>query len=161
MSATKLDDIAATIAEARALERIPQATEAYGIRPYSDHVLVRQPKRGARMRENSLLWMPGEGELGNQAEVLAIGPGREREDGTYRPINVRVGDRVILAVATYNSIAVDAQTTDESGGVMNESIDLLLVKEGLIIGVVAKETVLLSAGKQPKNYAEEWGANAE
>lgn len=141
-----LDALAATIAEARQLP-IPAAVgrEAFGIRPHFDHVLVLRPELGAKERNG--LWIPDVGQSQNEATVLAVGPGRHHE-GVFVPVGVRVGDKVILAQAAYHPIAVSVTKANEDGILMKGTLNLLLVKEGLIIATVAADTELLNA--QPK-----------
>ena len=120
-------------------------SEAFGIAPQFDHLLVRQPEHGDKMRDG--LWLPTIGRDKNEAEVLAVGPGRYHE-GALRPCSFKVGDRVVLANATYHPISVDGH-------------NLLLVKEQLVVAKVTnKDSILLnSTGK--KNYALEYEGASE
>lgn len=149
-----LDELATRISQARQLNNIA-ASEAYGIRPSFDHVLVQQPKHGVAERNG--LFIPAVGRSMNEAEVLAVGPGR-LHDGVHVPVHVRPGDKVILCQAAYHPIAIDVEKVDlERGEKVNERVELLLVKEGLIIATVAPNVTLLNASPK-KNYAAEWEA---
>lgn len=149
-----LDELAATIAEARKLP-VPAADgrEAFGIRPHFDHVLVLRPERGVTERNG--LFIPQVGLSQNEATVLAVGPGRYHE-GVFVPVSVKTGDKVILAQAAYHPIAVSITKADEDGKIMKGTLDLLLIKEGLIIATIATDVELLNAApKKMYGYGHE------
>lgn len=142
----ELDRIAGEIAKARELPPPSvDGREAFGIRPHFDHVLVLQPEHGVTERNG--LFIPQVGRSSNEATVLAIGPGRYHE-GVFVPVGVKVGDKVILAQAAYHPIAVSVTKANEDGVIQKGTLDLLLIKEGLIIATMAPEVELLNA--QPK-----------
>ena len=125
-------------------------SEAFGIRPQWDYLLVRQPEHAERVRDGGVIIMPPSGSDKNEAEVVAVGPGR-RIDGDKIAMPCRVGDRVVLATASYHPLHVDGQS-------------FLLVKAGLVMAVVTnKDAILLNAqGKKPRtDYAAEWEASAD
>ena len=61
----------------------------------------------------------------NQGEVLAIGPGRINDKGEVKPLNVKVGDRVLFGKYSGQSVKVDGE-------------ELLVMKEDDIFAVVEK-----------------------
>ena len=126
------------------------STEAFGIRPSFDHVLLLKPKHGVTERNG--LFMPEMGRNDNEAEVVAVGPGR-LHDGVFLPVHVRPGDKVVLAQAAYHPISVSVQVEDKNkkNATYEETVNLLIVKEGLIIARIAPKTTLLNA-KPPKMY---------
>lgn len=145
----ELDEIAGAIAAARDLTKIDEPStdgrEAFGIRPHFDHVLVVQPEHGDTERNG--LWIPKVGRSQNEATVLAVGPGRYHE-GIFVPVSVKRGDKVILAQAAYHPIAVSVTNANEDGVLQKGTVNLLLIKEGLIIATMNTDIELLNS--QPK-----------
>ena len=61
--------------------------------PFSDRVVVKKVNPEPISVGGILL---AEQSSTDQADVVAVGPGRALEDGSVRPVPVRVGDRVVL-----------------------------------------------------------------
>ncbi|MBF0471383.1 MAG: co-chaperone GroES [Gammaproteobacteria bacterium] len=92
------------------------------IRPLHDRVLVR------RMEEETMtaggIVLPGSAtEKPNQGEVLAAGNGKILESGDVRPMDVKVGDKVLFGQYSGTSVKVDGE-------------ELLMMREEDIMGVV-------------------------
>ena len=65
------------------------------IRPLHDRVIVRREEEEATSAGGILL--PGSAqEKPNQGEVIAVGNGRVLENGDVRPVDVKVGDKVVF-----------------------------------------------------------------
>ena len=65
------------------------------IRPLHDRVIVRREEEEATSAGGILL--PGsEQEKPNQGEVIAVGNGRVLDNGDVRPVDVKVGDKVVF-----------------------------------------------------------------
>ncbi|MDB9992737.1 co-chaperone GroES [Porticoccaceae bacterium] len=65
------------------------------IRPLHDRVIVRREEEEATSAGGILL--PGSAqEKPNQGEVVAVGNGRILDNGDVRPIDVKVGDKVVF-----------------------------------------------------------------
>lgn len=64
------------------------------IRPLGDNVLVRQ-KKADEVTTFGLV-LPEKDEKKPEGEVVAIGPGKIKKDGTRAAMEVKVGDHVIL-----------------------------------------------------------------
>jgi chaperonin GroES len=95
------------------------------IRPLHDRVLVR------RMEEETTtaggIVLPGSAaEKPTQGEILAVGKGRILENGDVRPMDVKVGDKILF---------------DESYAVKKVKVngeELLMMREEDIMGVLDK-----------------------
>jgi chaperonin GroES len=92
------------------------------IRPLHDRVLVR------RMEEETTtaggIVLPGSAtEKPNQGEVLAVGKGRILESGDVRPMDVKVGDKVLFGQYGGTAVKVDGE-------------ELLMMREEDIMGVI-------------------------
>ena len=58
-----------------------------------------------------------------QAQVLAVGPGRVTDDGKLQPIEVKVGDTVVFGKYSGTEVKVDGD-------------DLLIIREDDVLGVL-------------------------
>ena len=93
------------------------------LRPLADHVVVRrreveEPYQGGIIIPDTAKDKPQEG------EILAVGPGRMRDDGPRQPIAVAVGDTVLFGKYVGSEIQLDHE-------------DLLVMRESDILGVLA------------------------
>ncbi len=78
------------------------------IRPLHDRVLVR------RMEEETTtaggIVLPGSAaEKPNQGEVLAVGHGKILENGSVRPMDVKVGDKILFGQYGGTAVKVDGE----------------------------------------------------
>jgi chaperonin GroES len=92
-------------------------------RPLQDRVLIR-----AIVRENKtaggILIPDSAAEKPTEGEVIAIGPGARAEDGRVRPLDVKVGDRVLYGKWSGTEIKLDGE-------------DVVIMNEADIMGIVA------------------------
>ncbi len=79
------------------------------IRPLHDRVIVRREEEEAKTAGGILL--PGSAqEKPNQGEVIAVGSGRILDNGELRPVDVKVGDKVVFGkYAGQDTIDVDGE----------------------------------------------------
>ena len=79
------------------------------IRPLHDRVIVRREEEEAKTAGGILL--PGSAqEKPNQGEVVAVGSGRILDSGDLRPVDVKVGDKVVFGkYAGQDTIEVDGE----------------------------------------------------
>jgi chaperonin GroES len=79
------------------------------IRPLHDRVIVRREEEEAKTAGGILL--PGSAqEKPNQGEVVAVGSGRILDNGDLRPVDVKVGDKVVFGkYAGQDTIEVDGE----------------------------------------------------
>ncbi|MFQ5926631.1 MAG: co-chaperone GroES [Terriglobia bacterium] len=96
---------------------------AVNVRPLHDRILVRLLEtvhEEAKSKGGIIIPDTARRELARQGEVLAVGKGRKKEDGTIIPLDVKVGDRVVFGKYAGTEIAED----------------LILIEEKEILGVV-------------------------
>ena len=60
----------------------------------------------------------------SQGDVLAVGNGAIAEDGSVRPLDVKVGDKVVFGKWSGTEIKIDGE-------------DVLIMKESDIMGILA------------------------
>ncbi|OGT87442.1 MAG: co-chaperone GroES [Gammaproteobacteria bacterium RIFOXYA12_FULL_61_12] len=94
------------------------------IRPLHDRVVIR------RMEEETTtaggIVLPGAAaEKPMQGEVLAVGNGKSLDNGQVRPLEVKVGDKVLFGKYSGTEVKIDGD-------------ELLVMREEDIMGVVEK-----------------------
>lgn len=92
------------------------------IRPLHDRVLVRREEEETKSAGGIVL--PGSAaEKPSRGEVIAAGNGKIQENGDVRPLDVKVGDKVIFGQYAGNTVKVDGE-------------ELLIMSEGEILAVI-------------------------
>ena len=66
------------------------------IRPLRDRVVAKRLKPAEQL-QGGLIIPDSAKEKSQEAEIVAVGPGRLAEDGQYIPLDVQVGDHVIIS----------------------------------------------------------------
>ena len=60
----------------------------------------------------------------DQGEILAVGNGKIKEDGSRQPLDVKAGDRILFGKYAGTSVKVDGE-------------ELLVMREDDVMGVIA------------------------
>jgi len=94
------------------------------IRPLHDRVVVKRIEQTEQVRGGIIIPDTAK-EKPQEAEVVAVGPGKVNEDGKRSPMDVKAGDRVLIGKYSGSEIKID----DE---------ELVIVREDEILAVVAK-----------------------
>jgi chaperonin GroES len=94
-------------------------------RPLSDRILVKRldplkKTKGGIIIPDNAAEKPVEG------DVLAVGPGRVQVDGTVRPLDMIVGDRVLFGKFSGTEIKIDG-------------VECLILREEDVLGIVVKK----------------------
>ena len=93
------------------------------VKPLYDRVLVKryEPEevKGGIIIPDTAREKPMEG------EVVAVGEGKLLEDGTLRPLKVKVGDRVLVGKYAGNEVEI-------------EGVEHVVVREEEILGIIEK-----------------------
>ena len=94
------------------------------IRPLHDRIVVKRlaeetTTKGGIIIPDTAKEKPIEG------EVLAVGKGEVQDDGTVRPLDVKVGDRVLFGKYSGTEVKIDGEES-------------LIVREDDILGVIEK-----------------------
>jgi chaperonin GroES len=93
------------------------------IRPLHDRVVVRRLEE-ERKSAGGIVIPDNAAEKPDQGEVVAVGNGKILEDGKVRPLDVKVGDRILFGKYSGQSVKV-------------EGTEYLVMREDDIMGVVA------------------------
>ena len=92
------------------------------IRPLHDRVIVRRMEE-ERMSSGGIVIPDSATEKPAQGEVLAVGNGKKMDNGETRPLDVKVGDKVLFGKYSGTEVKVGGE-------------DLLVMREEDIMGVV-------------------------
>jgi len=94
------------------------------IRPLHDRVVVE--RLDAESKSAGGIVIPDTaGEKPDQGEIIAVGKGKILEDGKVRPLDVKVGDRVLFGKYTGQAVKI-------------EGTEYLVMREDDIMGIVSK-----------------------
>jgi chaperonin GroES len=102
---------------------------AINIRPLQDRVIVRRIDEGEQVRGGIIIPDTAK-EKPQEGEVVAVGEGKYRDDGTRQTLDVRVRDRVLFGKYSGSEVKID----DE---------ELLIMREDEILGIIQR-----AAGKK-------------
>ena len=94
------------------------------IRPLHDRVVVKRLEQEQKSA-GGIVIPDNAAEKPDLGEVLAVGNGKILEDGKTRPLDVKVGDRILFGKYSGTTVKVDGD-------------ELLVMREDDIMGVLAK-----------------------
>ncbi|HEX8136896.1 MAG TPA: co-chaperone GroES [Pyrinomonadaceae bacterium] len=103
------------------------------IRPLHDRVLIRRIDEQEQMHGGIIIPDTAK-EKPQQGEVIAVGEGKFREDGTRQTLDVKAGDRVLFGKYSGSEVKID----DE---------EYLIMREDEILGVFTTTAKAQAAGK--------------
>mgnify|MGYP003349955082 CR=1 FL=1 len=92
------------------------------IRPLHDRIVVRRLEE-ERKSAGGIVIPDNAAEKPDQGEVIAVGNGKILEDGKVRPLDVKVGDRVLFGKYSGQTVKVEGE-------------ELLVMREEDIMGVI-------------------------
>ncbi len=93
------------------------------IKPLSDHILIEPIKEEMVTEAGIILPETAEREKPQKGKIIAVGPGRIKDDGTRIPLEVKVGDVVLFHQYGPSEIKIDKK-------------DYLVAKEDDIIAII-------------------------
>lgn len=92
------------------------------IRPLHDRVVVKRIEQGEQIRGGIIIPDTAK-EKPQEAEVVAVGPGKLNDEGKRMPIDVKTGDRVLIGKYSGSEIKIDGE-------------ELVILREDEILAVV-------------------------
>ena len=92
------------------------------LRPLHDRVIVKRVENETKTASGIVI-PDSAAEKPDQGEVKAVGTGKVLEDGSVRPLELKVGDRVLFGKYSGQTVKVDGD-------------ELLVMREEDILGVV-------------------------
>jgi chaperonin GroES len=92
------------------------------VKPLYDRLLAKRIEEGEQIK-GGIIIPDSAKEKPQEAEILAVGTGRRLEDGTIIPLDVKVGEKVLIGKYAGTEINVGGD-------------DLLILREDEILGVL-------------------------
>ena len=92
------------------------------IRPLQDRVLVKRVEQEEQVRGGIIIPDTAK-EKPQQAEVIAVGPGKTDDDGKRIPLDVKAGDKILIGKYSGSEIRVDEE-------------DYVILREDEILAVI-------------------------
>jgi chaperonin GroES len=94
------------------------------IRPLQDRVMIKRVKEEGTTKGGIIIPDTAK-EKPIEGEIIAVGNGKFLEDGTVRPLDVKVGDQVLFGKYTGAEVTIDGEQR-------------LIIREDDILGVIEK-----------------------
>jgi chaperonin GroES len=94
------------------------------IRPLHDRVVVKRLEQTEQVRGGIIIPDTAK-EKPQEAEVVAVGPGKINDEGKRSPMDVKAGDRILIGKYSGSEIKLDEQ-------------EYVIVREDEILAVLAK-----------------------
>ena len=107
---------------------------ATNIRPLHDRVIVKRIEEGEQVRGGIIIPDTAK-EKPQEGEVVAVGEGQYKEDGTRQPLDVKQGDRVLFGKYSGSEIKIDGE-------------ELLIMREDEILGILERAGAASGGGKK-------------
>ncbi|HEV7474018.1 MAG TPA: co-chaperone GroES [Pyrinomonadaceae bacterium] len=105
------------------------------IKPLHDRVIVKRIEEGEQVR-GGIIIPDSAKEKPQEGEVIAVGEGKYREDGSRQTLDVQAGDRVLFGKYSSSEIKIDGQ-------------ELLIMREDEILGIIQRAGAA-AGGKKSK-----------
>ena len=106
---------------------------AVNIKPLHDRVIVRRIEEGEQVRGGIIIPDTAK-EKPQEGEVVAVGEGKYRDDGTRQTLDVKAGDRVLFGKYSGSEIKLDGE-------------ELLIMREDEILGIIQRAAARKKSGK--------------
>ncbi|CAN5695926.1 MAG: co-chaperone GroES [Pyrinomonadaceae bacterium] len=107
---------------------------ATNIKPLHDRVIVRRIEEGEQVRGGIIIPDTAK-EKPQEGEVVAVGAGKYKEDGTRQTLDVKKGDRVLFGKYSGSEIKIDGE-------------ELMMMREDEILGIIERAGAASGTGKK-------------
>ena len=98
---------------------------ATNIKPLHDRVIIRRIEDSTDKTAGGLFIPDTAKEKPQEGEVIAVGEGKYKEDGTRQTLDVKAGDRVLFGKYSGSEIKIDGE-------------ELLIMREDEILGIIER-----------------------
>jgi chaperonin GroES len=98
---------------------------ATNIKPLHDRVIIRRIEESANQTAGGLFIPDTAKEKPQEGEVIAVGAGKYKEDGTRQTLDVQAGDRVLFGKYSGSEIKLDGE-------------EYLIMREDEILGIIER-----------------------
>src|ERR1044071_6550306 len=97
------------------------------IKPLHDRVIVKRIEEGEQVR-GGIIIPDSAKEKPQEGEVMAVGSGKYKEDGSRQALDVKAGDRVLFGKYSNSEIEIDGEK-------------VLIMREDEILGIIQRAGV--------------------
>lgn len=94
------------------------------IQPLHDRVIVKRIDEGEQVR-GGIIIPDSAKEKPQEGEVIAVGAGKYKDDGSRQALDVKAGDRVLFGKYSSSEIKIDGE-------------ELLIMREDEILGIIKR-----------------------
>ena len=94
------------------------------IKPLHDRVIVKRIEEGEQARGGIIIPDTAK-EKPQEGEVIAVGEGKYKKDGTRQALDVKTGDRILFGKYSSSEIKIDGE-------------ELLIMREDEILGIISR-----------------------
>jgi chaperonin GroES len=98
---------------------------ATSIKPLHDRVILRRIEDSVNQTAGGLYIPDTAKEKPQEGEVIAVGEGKYKEDGTRQTLDVKAGDRVLFGKYSGSEIKLDGE-------------EFLIMREDEILGIISR-----------------------
>ena len=98
---------------------------ATNIKPLHDRVILRRIEDNVNQTAGGLFIPDTAKEKPQEGEVIAVGEGKYKEDGTRQTLDVKAGDRVLFGKYSGSEIKLDGE-------------EVLIMREDEILGIISR-----------------------
>ncbi|WP_410503793.1 co-chaperone GroES [Leptolyngbya sp. 7M] len=95
------------------------------IKPLHDRVIIRRIEETANQTAGGLFIPDTAKEKPQEGEVIAVGEGKYKDDGTRQTLDVKAGDRVLFGKYSGSEIKLDGE-------------EYLIMREDEILGIISR-----------------------
>ena len=96
---------------------------AVNIRPLHDRVLAKRVEEEEEQVRGGIIIPDTAKEKPQEAEIIAVGPGKVQDDGKRAPMDVKKGDRVLIGKYSGSEIKID-------------EVDYVILREDEVLAVI-------------------------
>ena len=96
---------------------------AVNIRPLHDRVLAKRVEEEEEQVRGGIIIPDTAKEKPQEAEIIAVGPGKVQDDGKRAPMDVKKGDRVLIGKYSGSEIKID-------------DVDYVILREDEVLAVI-------------------------
>ena len=105
---------------------------ATNIKPLHDRVIVKRIEEGEQVRGGIIIPDTAK-EKPQEGEVIAVGEGKIRDDGSRQTLDVKAGDRVLFGKYSGSEIKIDGE-------------EFLIMREDEILGIIERAGAATGSG---------------
>ena len=102
------------------------------MKPLHDRVIVKRIEESEQVR-GGIIIPDSAKEKPQEGEVIAVGEGKYRKDGSRQALDVKVGDRILFGKYTSSEVKIDGE-------------ELLIMREDEILGIIERAGAAAGSG---------------